>query len=99
MAKTTLDMIQDILGWPIADREKLSHISHIVGEAPTPAGEKPAAEKKAVKKAHRKKSSRNIPRKAVLWNELKDKAPAKIASLSYVKAKTDELEKLLAEAR
>jgi|GEM_PF-4050355 len=110
MAKDQLDIIKDILEWPMSDKDKLSFISGILGVAPkaaAPPAAVPAAPKKAAKKAPTKtakkaakKGGRKGPRttrKTELWNEVKAKAPEKLRSLTYREAKTEDLEKILAQ--
>ena len=72
MAKTELDMIRDILGWPISAEQKLGLIRQIVGgkaaATPTPA----PARKKVVKAKAPAKAPAKIAAKAPA------QAPAKV---------------------
>ena len=110
MAKAEMDMIRDILGWPLTDEQKLALISQIVGgkaaQKPTakaPAKAAPKAVVKAPAKAAKKKrASRKAARstrRSQLWNELKRLAPDKAKSLSYTKLDAGKLEKMVEEAK
>ena len=53
MAKAEMDMIRDILGWPVSDEQKLALVRHVVGEkvAPAPAPAKRVGRPKKSAKA------------------------------------------------
>ena len=64
MAKTEIDMIRDILGWPLSDEQKLALVRQVVGEkaAPTLAPAKKRGRPKAPARAAAKAPA---PAKAV----------------------------------
>ena len=115
MAKTEIDMIRDILGWPLSDEQKLALVRQVVGgklaakpvAAPrtkSVAKAKASAPKPAKVVKRRKRSAlrpegSGYTRRSRLWAELKRLAPDKAAKLSYTKVSTEQLEPMVEEAK
>ncbi len=101
MAKTSMDMIEDVLKWNLEAEQKLTFIRRIVeGTAPGPAATDKVARKAPAKqrKTGRRRAT-GTNRKVQLWAECKKADPEKVKSLSYRKVKTRDLEKMLAKIR
>ena len=101
-----MDMIRDVIGWPLSDERKLALIGQIVSEkaAPKPVAKAPgkAAAKATAKATKKKRASRKaarVTRRSQLWNELKRLAPDKAKSLSYTKLDADKLAAMVEEAK
>ena len=115
MAKTEMDMIRDILGWPLSDEQKLALLRQAVGVKPTAkpiaarrkkrAAKAKASTPKPAKVVKRRKRSALRPegsgytRRSQLWAELKRLAPDKAKGLSYTRLSTEQIEAKLAEAK
>lgn len=101
MAKTSMDMIRDVLKWNLEAEQKLTFIRRIVeGTAPGPVAKDKEARKAPAK---RRKTGRRRPtrttRKVQLWAKCKKADPEKAKSLNYTRATAQDLEKFLAKVR
>ena len=97
MAKAEMDMIRDILDWPVPTERKLELIRQIAGREPqrqAAAAEAPATARKA---KPRKRAM--ATRRSTLWKELKQVAPDKAAKTQYGSVTADDIQKLLDESR
>ncbi|HUU69354.1 MAG TPA: hypothetical protein VM186_07510 [Planctomycetota bacterium] len=99
-----LQMIADVLNWPISAEKKINYLKMLLKEsAPAPAAPKRAAPPKAAPPKAARAKRRGRPRmptlRVRLWRELKQLAPEKAAGLDYTTTTAEKIQGILSEVK
>ena len=106
MAKTSVEMVRDVLEWNLEAEDKLSFISQIVrDDSAIPAHTSRRIHRAACKQPSESSAQKptvrfkDVYRKGMLWANCKKADPEGAKKLNYTYVTNEELEKFLAKPR
>ena len=101
MVSSQMQMIVDVLNWPISAEKKIEYLKMLLKEgAPAAAPMRPAPAKAARPKRKAKaKGKRPLTARVRLWQELKRVAPEKAGQLDYTTITAEKIQAVLNEIK
>ena len=103
MVSSQMQMIADVLNWPISAEKKIEYLKMLLKEgapAPAAAPKRPAPAKAARPKRKAKaKGKRPLTARVRLWQELKRVAPEKAGQLDYTTITAEKIQAVLNEIK